>query len=210
MPIKNDVIVCINHPDIAMLRVDGFNAITSIAFNGDQIEFLPDRGVPVSMNYCQVCGYVENYLGPKTKGWDAIEEPNGEAFERLAIDVLRQNLQKLGISGIEGSTRLQLGNENVEVDGVGHLPNGGKIFFEVKNSSKARTLESGVNQLTRILTLYSKSFPQTPVYGALVVPESSSIRSSISGYPIVKVDLSRNDITFVAAPSVPSDQPVSE
>lgn len=208
MPIKNNIIVCLNHPEIAMVKVDGFNAITSIALSGEQIQFLPNSGVAVSIHYCEVCGYVENYIAPKIKGWDAAEANDYVGFESGAIRVLRANQEKLKVVSIESSVRLRLGEENVEIDAIGLLKDGGKVFFEMKSSNGMRSLESGVNHLKKIVTLYKKSFPMEIVYGALVVPGAAELNSINTEFTIVQIDMKNYEITFVQ-PTLPFLPPLA-
>jgi hypothetical protein len=70
MPKNNGAVTCINHPDQAMLRNEGFSAITSLKKDGDKILFEAGSGVPVVTYYCQTCGYIENYAAHFDEEWN--------------------------------------------------------------------------------------------------------------------------------------------
>lgn len=188
MPIKNDIVFCLNHPDIAMAKAEGFNAITAISVSDEQVQFRPDTGLPVVVHYCEVCGYIESYLAPKTKFWGATANTGHQAFETAAKSAIGKNMSKLGIISIETEKTFQFDGDKVEIDVLGTALDGSKVFFELKNSGSTRAMESGANQLVRLLTLYNKHFPHERIFGALVVPSTNPIESKFNGFSIIKVD----------------------
>jgi len=69
MPIKNEKIYCINHPDLLMKRLPGYYAITKLEKDGEKITFMPSSGIPVVVFTCGECGYLEFYPALKFKAW---------------------------------------------------------------------------------------------------------------------------------------------
>lgn len=90
MPIKNDKIFCINHPDTQLIQNLGFNALVTVERTELGTRFVPNSGIPVVAHTCPLCGYVEMYVAQKTPEWlEAISpektQPSG-IFERDLID----------------------------------------------------------------------------------------------------------------------------
>ena len=69
MPNNNGIVTCINHPNQAMVKNDGFSAITSLKKEDENITFEPASGIPVVTYYCPTCGYIENYAAQLTQDW---------------------------------------------------------------------------------------------------------------------------------------------
>jgi hypothetical protein len=71
MPIKNNDVYCVNHPNDKMLKNEGFNAITKFDIESSGFTFNPASGIPIVLYFCDKCGYVETYAAQKTKYWPA-------------------------------------------------------------------------------------------------------------------------------------------
>jgi hypothetical protein len=69
MPTKNNTVFCVNHPDVPMVRNEGFNAITQVTKDGSNVSFNPSTGVPTVLFFCNSCGYIEMYAAAKTGLW---------------------------------------------------------------------------------------------------------------------------------------------
>lgn len=72
MPIKNDSITCINHPDIPMVRNSRPTVLHPVAMIDGQPAAMPTRGMFLSPFICRECGYVELYVVDKkqlTETW---------------------------------------------------------------------------------------------------------------------------------------------
>jgi len=67
---NNGVVICINHPDQAMSKNDGFSAITSLKKDGNKFSFEASSGIPVVTYYCPTCGYIENYAAQFDEEWN--------------------------------------------------------------------------------------------------------------------------------------------
>jgi hypothetical protein len=70
MPRNDGLVTCINHPNQAMLKNEGFSAITSVKKDGNKVLFEPAKGVPVVTYYCPTCGYIENYAAHFDEEWE--------------------------------------------------------------------------------------------------------------------------------------------
>lgn len=60
MPMRNNRVTCINGHGL-MIRNEGFNAVTRVEKQGQNVSFNPSNGVPVKLYYCANCGYIEMY-----------------------------------------------------------------------------------------------------------------------------------------------------
>ncbi len=69
MPIKDDKIYCVNHPEKEMAQGEGFHALTKLNKKGDQLTFHPSTGAPIKIFICQECGYIETYFAKMTEFW---------------------------------------------------------------------------------------------------------------------------------------------
>jgi hypothetical protein len=70
MPINNETVTCINHPNEAMKKNDGFYAFVSFKKDGDKCAFEHGSGIPVATYYCSTCGYIENYAAQFDEKWN--------------------------------------------------------------------------------------------------------------------------------------------
>ncbi|MEY1638390.1 hypothetical protein [Tenuifilum osseticum] len=69
MPKRNNIAYCINHPDVQMEPLEGFNALTKLLKSGDKFTFNPSSGVPIKAYMCRQCGYIELYHATTTEEW---------------------------------------------------------------------------------------------------------------------------------------------
>jgi hypothetical protein len=69
MPKKNNIVYCINHADVQMDALEGFNALTKLLKSGENFTFNPSSGIPVKAFYCRICGYIELYHANTTEEW---------------------------------------------------------------------------------------------------------------------------------------------
>ena len=60
MPRKDNRVTCVNGHGL-MPQNEGFNAVTRVQKQGDNVTFNPSNGVPVKVFYCKTCGYIEMY-----------------------------------------------------------------------------------------------------------------------------------------------------
>ena len=70
MPIKDNKIYCVNHPEVEMARTEDLNALTKLTKKGDQLTFHPSSGTPIKIFICPKCGYIETYFAKMTKFWE--------------------------------------------------------------------------------------------------------------------------------------------
>lgn len=70
MPMKEGYVYCINHPDEAMIRNEGFNALTTVTRENSHVQFNSATGVPTVTYFCNKCGYIEIYAAQKTPYWE--------------------------------------------------------------------------------------------------------------------------------------------
>jgi len=69
MPKINNIIYCVNHPDEAMAKADGFYALTKLTKEDKRLSFNPAAGVPVVIYVCPKCGYLEIYAAVMKEEW---------------------------------------------------------------------------------------------------------------------------------------------
>jgi len=72
MPMQNDQVFCINHPNQLMTRNTGFSALTKVDKKQNIITFNPSSGVPIIVFYCPLCGYVEEYAAHPNEEWKSL------------------------------------------------------------------------------------------------------------------------------------------
>lgn len=69
MPIRNGKAYCPTHQDAELQRNPGFSAITRVEKVGTAVNFSPDRGIPVVVLTCPLCGYIELYSAARMGEW---------------------------------------------------------------------------------------------------------------------------------------------
>lgn len=192
MPLKDNIVICINHFDVPMSRAPGYSSLPQIRSSNDA-EVMVSQALPMLVFYCEICGYVESYIGPKTGYWDVdhptASQQNPKQFESVAFDALRKAASPLGISHLDKNVGLRFSDgQIVEYDILANTENG-VVIFEVKSTASKRHLESGIANLSRLMTLYGQHFPMQKVYaGFLVVPETTDQIENRFGFPVLRVD----------------------
>lgn len=196
MPQSNDSVVCINHPAIPMTRMPGYSAFPQIR-SSENLSPMSNKGIPVLIFYCEICGYMENYVGTKTGYWD-VDHPSSRSteldsvrFEQLAFHALQRAAAELHIFELKQNVKIKFsGNQTVEYDAIGFSKNG-VIIFEIKGTSSKRHLESGAANLSRLITLYRNSFPNERIAGGFLVVPSTMGNLGVEAFldtPILKVN----------------------
>lgn len=69
MPIIDGKVFCLNHTNEIMIRQEGFNIIEKLEKKGEKIIIHAGQGIPLVIYYCNICGYIESYIAPKTPFW---------------------------------------------------------------------------------------------------------------------------------------------
>ncbi|MBQ5965447.1 hypothetical protein [Massilia sp. ZL223] len=182
-----------------MTRIHGYGAYPQVQTSGDTFNINSGIGLPVLLFYCEICGYVESYVGPKTGYWD-LDHPSPsiispEQFETVAFDALQSASEILKISNLRRNVRLRFPNgQDVEYDAIAES-NAGVVIFEVKSTASRHHIESGAAQLSRLIALYRKNSPETPIAGAyLVIPAMSNANIENLSFPVLKVNPSTSTI----------------
>ena len=71
MPIRNEQMVCINHPEQEMMTHPGFNALVKVSVKkGSAVRLDPNVGIPCAVLMCPVCGYFELYNARQHEHWE--------------------------------------------------------------------------------------------------------------------------------------------
>lgn len=70
MPLRDNEVFCLNHPDVSMFRHDHLNVVHNLRINEERrAEVEEKRGVPVVMFFCPECGYCETYAAKGMGIW---------------------------------------------------------------------------------------------------------------------------------------------
>jgi hypothetical protein len=197
MPIKNGTVFCINHPDTAMIRNSGFNAITTVERTDSGFIFIPTSGMPLVAYFCNECGYVESYAAQKTRFWSESEITVGTISERLrrfedeVIQALKAPDGPFGQAEVQPNLRLETGLGWADVDAVVRAETGIYIL-EIKASSSRRQLESAAAQVRNHVDVYRshilKRGQRLPVFPIIVAPAEAKVTDDVFGVPVLKFD----------------------
>lgn len=191
MPIKNGTVYCINHPELAMTRNRGFNAITTFERVGGGFIFNSATGMPVVAYYCNECGYIETYAAQKTQFWSEIAESvDPMASYRLFESTVRNALESLrGAKSIESNVAVSHEGQRAEIDLLMRTP-GATYVFEIKSNPSRYSIEAAVKQVRRAVLLLERSLvPALPVIPVVVVPSGGGREQEVDGVTVLQFDL---------------------
>lgn len=195
MPVRQNTVYCVNHQDIPMTRSLDFFALTGVNAGKDGIEFQPDRGMPVVMFMCEICGYIENYVAPKTAYWASRSNASGAAeqakhreFEEMAHSAIIKNASTLGFADVTSRFKLDVGGgEIIEFDLMARGA-AGVAIFQVAATDSVRNIQSAAMHVRRLSALYLAKYPGSSPTSFLVVPATSSVGETVMGVRVLKVD----------------------
>lgn len=195
MPLRNETPYCVNHPNVEMLRNEGFNALMSFVNAPTGISFDVSRGIPLVVYYCPQCGYVETYVAQKTRFWfEPLPEiptrqsvQNALRFERAVLDALQRPDSPLGrVNVITDSPLLKTFDEH-SFDIIAERPD--RVYVvQIKAALSRIVVQQAVGSVMRAAERVTRSYPDRSTYPVLIVPAAAAVPDELFGTVVLKYD----------------------
>lgn len=203
MPLKQKIVWCVNHPDIAMIQNEGFNALIRLQRSGNTLSFDSSQGAPVLMYSCPECGYVEMYAAQKTALWHDEAGRDGEgsistvAFELTVLRALIGPSSPLLPRSMDVAPEIKGLESTSRPDAIIHSDQAAYVV-EVKAGTSLQFIDRGIHQVVR----YARALVQNAeirrtnqkVIPILVCPSQTNIVTGGAAL-ILKYDMERDEFT---------------
>jgi hypothetical protein len=203
MPLKQKIVWCVNHPDIAMIQNEGFNALIRLQRSGNTLSFDSSQGAPVLMYSCPECGYVEMYAAQKTALWhdEAVRDGEGSisavAFELTVLRALIGPSSPLSPRSMDVAPEIKGLESTLRPDAIIHSDEAAYVV-EVKAGTSRQLIERGIHQVSRYARALAKNAEMRRmnqlVIPILVCPAQTNIKTT-GEVLILKYDMDRDEFT---------------